>query len=123
MQSRLTNGEILLYYKDGTFEKLELKNPENWWPIEQDLYSDGYAFTTADNKPIRISLKTGRELEGRIKYVGIKGYSGFGVDGGAASVLDLALNKEKILDRLVLRSIANDVIIGMMGLTLKREIN
>lgn len=121
MQSRIVNGEILVYYKDGSFEKLELKNPENWWPIEQDLYSDGYAFTTAAIKPIRISLRTGKELEGKIKYVGIKGYSGFGIEGGAASVLELPLNKEKILDRLVLRSIANDVIIGMMGLTLKRE--
>ena len=46
MQSRLLNGAIIINYTDGTSSTLPLTNPENWWPIEQDYYTDGFAFTT-----------------------------------------------------------------------------
>ena len=62
MQSRIVNGEIIINYTDGTSDKLELKNPQNWWPIEQDYYVDGFAFTTDAPRPIRIELKTGKEI-------------------------------------------------------------
>jgi hypothetical protein len=120
MQSRITNGEIIIKYTDGTSEKLELKNPQNWWPIEQDYYVDGFAFTTNAPRPIRIALKTGKEIPADYKYSEIKGFSNFGIDGGAATILDLPLNKNKELKSLVIRSIANDVVIGLMALTLLR---
>jgi hypothetical protein len=120
MQSRLINGEIIINYTDGTSENLELSNPENWWPIEQDYYTDGFAFTTDVPRPIRISLKTGKEIPRDYKYTSIRGFSNFGIDGGAATVLDLPLNEKKQLKNLVLKAVANDVVIGLMSLTLIR---
>ncbi|HMT72784.1 MAG TPA: DUF4450 domain-containing protein [Chitinophagaceae bacterium] len=120
MQSRLVNGVIRVNYTDGTFDELELKNPENWWPIEQDYFVDGFAFTTDAPKPIRVSLKTGEEIPANFKYTGIKGFSNFAIDGGAATVLDMRLNKHKQLKNLVLKTVANDVVIGLMSVTLTR---
>ena len=42
------------------------------------------------------------------------------IDGGAATVLDLPLNKNNELKNLVLKTIANDVVIGLMAVTLLR---
>jgi hypothetical protein len=101
-------------------EKLQLKNPENWWPIEQDYYEDGYAFTTGAEKPIRVHLKTGIDTQEFSKYTSIRGFSNRAIDGGAATVLDLPLDPGKELKSLELKAIANDVIIGLMSLTLVR---
>lgn len=120
MQSRMVNGVIRVNYTDGTHDDLELKNPENWWPIEQDYFIDGFAFTTDAPKPIRVSLKTGEEIPANYKYIGIKGFSNFAIDGGAATVLDMRLNKNKQLKNLVLKTVANDVVIGLMSVTLTR---
>ncbi|MBL7738641.1 MAG: DUF4450 domain-containing protein [Chitinophagaceae bacterium] len=120
MQSRMINGEIIVNYVDGSSSKLELKNPENWWPIEQDYYTDGYAFTTDAPRPIRIALKTGNEISKDYKYSSIRGFSNFGIDGGAATVLDMPLDITKPLKNLIVRTIANDVVIGLMATTLVR---
>lgn len=120
MQSRLVNGLIRINYTDGSSAILELRNPENWWPIEQDYYVDGFAFTTDAPRPLRVSLKSGKEIPANYKYTGIKGFSNFGIDGGAATVLNMPLNKNKTLRNLVLKAVANDVVIGLMGLTLIR---
>ena len=120
MQSRVINGEIVIHYKDGSSDKLELKNPVNWWPIEQDYYADGFAFTTGEEKPLRLYLKSGIDTRDFKDFVPIRGFSNFGIDGGAATFLDLPLDKKKELKSLVIRSIANDVVIGLMALTLVR---
>jgi len=120
MQSRIVNGEIIVNYTDGTSDKLELKNPQNWWPIEQDYYVDGFAFTADAPRPIRIELKTGKEIAADYKYSGIRGFSNYGIDGGAATVLDMPLNKTKNLKELKLITMANDVVIGLMSITLER---
>lgn len=120
MQSRLVNGWIRVNYTDGSFDELNLENPSNWWPIEQDYYTDGFAFTTGQRKPVRISLKTGNEISEGYKYSTIRGFSNFAIDGGAATVLDLPLQPGKKLKNLVLRAIANDLVIGLMSITLER---
>lgn len=121
MQSRLVNGAVSVYYKDGTSETLELKNPENWWPIEQDYYTDGFAFTTGAPKPVRVYLKTGEDTRTYHKFSTIKGFTNMGVDGGAATLLDLPLNRQKELSHLVVKTLANDVVVGLMGITLVRS--
>lgn len=120
MQSRFVNGEIIVQYRDGTGDTLPLKNPENWWPIEQDLMDDGFAFTTNAPKPIRVYLKTGEDSRTFDRFITIRGFSNRGIDGGAATVLDLPLNGSKELKSLSLKAIANDVIIGLMSVTLVR---
>lgn len=118
MQSRMVNGTVLVNYTDGSSSVLELKNPENWWPIEQDYLIDGFAFTAGETKPTRVLLKTGEVMPANYKYSGIKGFSNFGIEGGAATVLDLKLNPHKQLKSLTLKTIANDVVIGLMSITL-----
>ncbi len=120
MQSRITNGEIKVNYTDGTSDILPLKNPENWWPIEQDYFIDGLAFTTNAPKPPRIYFKTGEITRDFKDFKTIKGFTSYGIDGGAGTILDLPLNKNKILKSLTLKTIANDVVIGLMSVTLIR---
>ncbi|TDD95705.1 DUF4450 domain-containing protein [Flavobacterium cellulosilyticum] len=120
MQSRFVNGEIVVHYSDGTSEVLQLKNPENWWPIEQDYFTNGLAFTTDAPKPPRVYLKSGIISRTFDDFKSIKGFSKYGVDGGAATILDLPLNKNKTLKNITLKTIANDVVIGLMSVTLVR---
>ena len=121
MQSRFVNGEVIVTYQDDSTEILELKNPENWWPIEQDYYVDGYAFTTDAPKPPRVYLKTGEITREFDDYYNIHGYSNKGINGGAATILDLPLNPKKKLKSLIFKARANDVVIGLMSLSLKRK--
>jgi hypothetical protein len=120
MQSRMVNGEVVIQYKDGSEEQLELKNPENWWPIEQDYYEDGFAFTTDAPKPVRVYFKTGEDTRTFNNYTSLRGFSNRAIDGGAGTILDMPLNPDKELKSLTLKAIANDVVIGLMSLTLVR---
>ncbi|WP_207895919.1 DUF4450 domain-containing protein [Hymenobacter gummosus] len=122
MQSQLDNGEVLVQYTDGTTARLALRNPDSWWPIEQDYLDDGFAFRTGAVHPLRVHLKTGRVVPGGEfdQYTSIKGFSTRTIDGGAATVLDLPLDPKKKLKSLTVRALANDVVIGLMSVTLAR---
>jgi hypothetical protein len=116
MQSRMDNGLITVRYTDGTVDTLALRNPENWWPIEQDLYTDGFAFNTGADRPLRIHLKTGLIVPGN------KGeeWNGKTIAGGAATGLGILLKKDKTLEEIKLSTLSNDVVIGLIGITLLR---
>jgi hypothetical protein len=118
MQSRITNGAIIMTYTDGTSDTLLLRNPETWWPIEQDYYHDGYAFDINAPRPIRVHLATGRLLADADSRISKN--NGKKIDGGVATVLDKPLDKNKVLKDLKLQTIANDVVIGLMSVTLVR---
>jgi hypothetical protein len=121
MQSRITNGRITVNYTDGSVDTLELVNPDNWWPIEQDYYIDGFAFTAGDEIPDRLYLKQGKFAKQADSYTTIRGFSNRAIDGGAATVLDMVLDKNRPLKSLTLETVANDVVIGLMAVTLVRE--
>jgi len=111
MQSRTDNAEIVVTYRDGSSQRLALVNPDNLWPVDQDFYTDDWAFRLPAAAPLRVELGTGRV------YVP----SGFARPvGGAASVIDLPLDPTKTLWSVSLRTLANDVVVGLMGLTLVR---
>ncbi len=116
MQSRIENGRITVHYSDGSQTVLPLVNPDNWWSIEQDMHIDDYAFASGHTSPIRLGLKTGEAyLVG--KGIGTEQW----VEGGAASVLDLPLDESKELNSLTLSASANDVIIGIMAISLAKK--
>lgn len=123
MQSRIANGVVVVQYADGTADSLLLKNPENWWPVEQDYYVDGYAFTTDAPMPLRVYLQPGTVAspEAMKARTTLKGFSNQVIAGGAATVLDLPLNSEKDLRSIGVYALANDVVIGLMSLTLARN--
>ncbi len=117
MQSQFDNGEVVITYADGTAEKLTLRNPTTWWPIDQDYYIDDFAFAHPAPAPPRLDLKTGklRVMESRE----FKSRS-LNIPGGAATVLDLPLDSAKELRTITVRTLANDVVIGLMAVTLSR---
>ncbi|HWB87333.1 MAG TPA: DUF4450 domain-containing protein [Bryobacteraceae bacterium] len=117
MQSRMENGEVLVTYADGTSARLSLRNPETWWPIEQDYFIDDYQFPFDGPLPPRVDLKTGK-----IRFLSLDTFKGKGKDvpGGAATILDLKLDPTRQLKSLTVRTVANDVVIGLMSATLER---
>jgi hypothetical protein len=117
MQSRFDNGEMIVTYADGSTARLALHNPTTWWPIEQDYYLDDFAFARPEPLPPRVDLKTGK-----IRILKMDDFKGTGraVPGGAATVLDLPLDGTKELKSLTVRSLANEVVIGLMSVTLQR---
>ena len=119
MQCHIVNGVVRVHYADGTAETLELVNPENWCPIEQDFYVDGMAFRLQSPRPYRLHLKSGlaHNLE---KDLNITGVYGRPIDGGAGILLDMPLNPDKDLKRITLETVSNDVVIGLMGITLQK---
>ncbi|MCB0531402.1 MAG: DUF4450 domain-containing protein [Saprospiraceae bacterium] len=120
MQCRFDNGMVEVRYADGSVSELTLRNPETWWPIEQDYYFDGFAFASNHALPPRLHLKTGKVPTDFDGYTNLKGFSNRVIDGGAATVLDLPLNPDKILTSLTIKTLANEVVIGLMGATLLR---
>jgi hypothetical protein len=120
MQSRITNGMVTVQYSNGNTDTLLLTNPESWWPIEQDYYVDDFAFTTNGYFPQRLYLKEGKFAQGLSSYTSIRGFSNRAIDGGAATVLDMRLDKSKTLKSFTIHAIANDVVIGLMAATLVR---
>lgn len=117
MQSRFDNGEVVVTYQDGTKARLALRNPDTWWPIEEDLFLDDYQFRVDTPPPTRVDLATGRVRV--LDAVTFKG-QGREVPGGAATVLSLALDPRKPLRDLTVRTTANEVVIGLMAVTLER---
>ena len=118
MQSRFVNGEIVVTYVDNSTENLPLVNPTNWWPIDQDYLIDDFAFKRPEAIPPRVDLKTGT-----VRIVNLADFKGKGkkVEGGAATVLDLPLDPKKELKSVTVRTLANEVIIGLMSATLLRN--
>ena len=119
MQSRIANGIVIARYKDGTADTLRLINPDNWCPIEQDYYVDGLAFHTTSPRPYRICLSTGMVSRDLGKAMGINGVEPRTIPGGAAQMLCMRLNPKKKLVMLTLQTLSNDVVIGLMGVTLE----
>lgn len=117
MQSRLTNGEIVARYTDGTTSTFALRNPETWWPIDQDYFVDDYQFRISGLLPTRVNLKTG---EVRVLDLGTFKGKGREIPGGAATVLSFGLDKSKTLQSLTVRAVATEVVIGLMAVTLDR---
>ena len=117
MQSRFDNGEVIFTYTDGSTDRLALHNPTTWWPIDQDYYIDDFAFRRPEPTPPRVDLKTGC-----VRLLDAESFKGRGkeVPGGAATVLDLPLNSSKELKSLSIHALANEVVIGLMSVTLDR---
>lgn len=120
MQSQMVNAQLKIVYDDQTEELLELKNPVNWWPIEQDYLDDNYAFEIPDQEvPYRVKLKTGELYKGGElpTYNSINGYTDRAIDGGAATLLDLPLQGDKQIKSIELEAITNDVVVGIIAAT------
>ena len=64
-------------------------------------------------------MKSGLVSNDLGKALKIDGVYGRVIEGGAGVLLDMPLNPSKKLNRLTLETVANDVVIGLMGITLQ----
>lgn len=120
MQSRIDNGQVVVEYTDGTTTVLPLQNPHNWCPIEQDYYEDGMQFHAAQPRPYRIDFTTTEVSRNLIAMGKRYGYQKRFFKGGAGVILDMPLDGKKRLKSLRLRTLSNDVVMGIMAVTLQR---
>ncbi len=139
MQSRIDNGLVIASYADGTADTLHLTNPYNWCPIEQDYYYDDHAYWSTSQHPYRVHLGSGmvsRSLKQDLQKAGEdKGAvnihvtdfevdtpiaKGLSIPDGAAQLLKMPLDASRQLTGLTLRTLSNDVVIGLMAVTLER---
>ena len=131
MQSRIANAVVRVEYADGTADTLTLTNPDNWCPIEQDYYTDFLAYNAPLPRPYRVGLATGKVSRTLFDDLHMTVKPGLAdvptgkvaqkeLPGGAAQLLDMPLNPNKKLRRLVVRTLANDVVVGLMAVTLQK---
>ena len=119
MQSQIDNGLVVVTYQNGRADTLALRNPDNWCPIDKDYYSDGHAFKVQQPRPYRVSLSTGQCSRDLGSMLGLTGVDGRTIPGGAAQLLCVPLEPKKKLKQLKIETLSNDVVIGLMGVTLQ----
>lgn len=131
MQYAIGNAVVRVGYSDGTSDELMLVPPVNWCPIEQDFLENTTAFPQPELRPYRVGLASGKvsrhlfrdlHLEVNRNMADVPGFKKAvaEVDGGAAILLDMPLDGKKKLRRLTLRTLSNEVVIGLMGITLQK---
>lgn len=133
MQSNIDNAVVVVRYADGTETHLPLVNPTTWIPVEQDYYDDGKAFRVDAVRPYRMHMRTGvigqilsRELKkqnvssGHSIDINSIAISDNVIEGGAATMYDIPLDKTKQLQALQVQTLSNDVVVGLLGVTLQR---
>lgn len=121
MQSRIANGYVDILYTDGSSQQLPLVNPETWAPIEQDYYVDSLAFRLHAPRQYRLHLLSGLVSYDLGRALKIPGVYERTIEGGAAVLQDIQLNPNKVLKQLTVRTLSNDVVIGLMAITLQRR--
>ena len=131
MQYAIENAVVRVEYADGTSDELMLTPPVNWCPIEQDFLEYATAFPQPQLRPYRIGLASGKvsrhlfrdlHLEANRNMADVPGFKKAvaEIDGGAAILLDMPLDGKKKLRRLTLRTLSNEVVVGLMGITLQK---
>lgn len=115
MQSRLDTAELVATYEDGGTVRLPLRNPDNWWPIDQDLLTDAYAFSRPATLFPRLELASGR-----VRLPSAYKPTGKPEAGGLASYLDLCVDPSRPLRSLTVKPLANEAIVALLAVTLVR---
>ena len=115
--SRMEHGRVTVAYTDGSQARLTLKNPETWWPIEQDYLLDDYLFIDEAPLPPRVDLATGKT-----RFLDPAGFKGQGreVPGGAATILYLPLDARKTLASLQVEVSLYGIVVALLAVTLAR---
>jgi hypothetical protein len=113
----MEHGRVAVAYRDGGTAQLALRNPETWWPIEQDYLLDDYLFIDRAPLPPRVDLRSGKTRI--LDAAGFKG-KGRAVDGGAASILYVPLDRRKDLASLKVEASLYGIVVALLGATMAR---
>ena len=116
MQSHIANGLLTVTYTDGTSSTLELINPDNWASIEQMGVNDGYSYRAP--ALWRLGLQNGLFSRTLDQDMGVEGINRM-IPGGAATLVEMPIAEHKELQSIRLETLSNDVVIGLMGLTVE----
>lgn len=135
MQSRIDNALVIATYDTGEQDTLRLENPINWPTINEEYNYDGHAFWTAARQPLRFRLDNG--AVGRKVSLLATGataadtHRGGGsdvmmgmdraIENGAGVILKMPLDPRRRLRSLSLVTLSNDIVTGIMAVTLERE--
>ncbi len=122
MQWGMENARLTVRYADGSSDTVPLVNPVNWAPIEQDFYTDRYAFAqpAGASLPYRVHLRSGEVSRNLGEKLHLKGPYDRNIPGGAGILLDIHVDPAKTLDRLEFETISHDVVAGIMSVSLQR---
>ncbi len=115
--SRMIHAHVRVRYSDGTETVLALRNPDNWWPIEQDYLIDDYLFPDPAQPPTRVDLQTGTVRE--LNLATCKG-RGRQVPGGAANILHLPLDPALELAAMEIEVKLYGIVVALVAATLSR---
>jgi len=115
--SRMDHATVTVSYSDGGTAKLALRNPETWWPIEQDYLMDDYLFVNDAPLPPRVDLRSGKTRI--LDPVTFKG-AGRNVPGGAATILHLPLDPARELRSLKIEVELYGIVVAVLAATLER---
>lgn len=137
MQSRIDNALVIATYADNTCDTLHLENPINWQTINEEFVFDGKAFWSAPVTPLRFRFDNGavsRHINApenlpsylttskEEKHEAPIGTSlPYSIHHGAGIILKMPINPSKRLSSIRLVTLSNDIVAGLMGLTLEKE--
>ncbi|MDE1177162.1 MAG: DUF4450 domain-containing protein [Edaphobacter sp.] len=116
--SRMTHATVTVHYASGEPATLALRNPETWWPIEQDYLFDDYLFTNDAPLPTRVDLRTAK-----VRILDRPAFKGKGtkVEGGAATILSLPLDSQRELRSLEIKVELYGPVLALIALSLTRS--
>ena len=131
MQYDIPNGRLTAHYTDGSTDTLLLTPPYNWCPIEQDYLDDAAAFPMPQPRPYRVGLSSGIVSRHLSAALGMREALTAGdipgqktavreIKGGGGIIIDMPLNPRKRLRSITLTTLSNEVVMGIMGITLQR---
>jgi hypothetical protein len=115
--SRMRHATVSVTYQDGISTQLMLRNPETWWPIEQDYLLDDYLFVNNAPLPPRVDLRSGKT---RILDPATFHGKGRTVPGGAATILYLPLDPARDLGTLKIEVELYGIVVALLAATLAR---
>lgn len=133
MQSRIDNALVIAHYADGSCDTLRLVNPVNWPTLTEEYVFDDGSFWSAPRKPWRFRLDNGavaRDINrsdilppeargfGNRKAIGAD--NRYAVHHGAGVILKMLLDPRKILTSFRVVTLSNDIVVGVMGITLEK---
>lgn len=133
MQWGMDNAMLKVVYTDGSSSERPLVNPLNWAPIEQDFFTDSYAYAQPGGapNPYRLSFADGTvsrnlldEKAGRTVAIDhgmeLGAVNGRVIPGGAGTLVDFPVDPDKELASLSLVTLSRDNVTGIMAITLQR---
>jgi len=122
--TRSCRAEVGIAYADGTAQRIELRSPGTWWPVEQDYLVDDYVFRMEEPHDPAVSVSWRVDLQtaaaratAPLRQPGMRGGK---IPGGSAFVVSVETNSAKELKAIELHTRMYGVVLGWLGLTLER---